>query len=86
MKVSVEISHYPLHTQDFIEPIRTFIDRLNTHPELVVQTNGMSTQVFGEYKEVMKVLTAEIGQSFANPYSVFVMKVVNVDLQQHGAV
>ncbi len=84
MNISVEISYYPLHGDDFIEPIKDFIDRLNTHPEITVQTNGMSTQIFGEYEVVMKILKEEIKISFENPYSVFVMKVVNADLRTHA--
>jgi uncharacterized protein YqgV (UPF0045/DUF77 family) len=81
MKTSVEISYYPLHGDDFVEPIKAFIDRLNMHPEIEAQTNGMSTQVFGEYDDVMRILQKEIKISFENPYSVFVMKVVNADLK-----
>jgi len=84
MNISVEISYYPLHGDDFIEPIKTFIDRLNMHPGIIVQTNGMSTQIFGEYDLVMRILTDEIKVSFENPYSVFVMKVVNADLRVHA--
>ena len=84
MTISVEISYYPLHGDDFIEPIKAFIDRLNRHPEITVQTNGMSTQIFGEYDVVMKILNEEIRISFENPYSVFVMKVVNADLRVHA--
>lgn len=83
MTISVEISYYPLHGDDFVEPIKAFIDRLNTHPEIEARTNGMSTQVFGEYDDVMKILQEEIRTSFENPYSVFVMKVVNADLRVH---
>ncbi len=79
MLVSVEISYYPLR-DEFIKPIKDFIDRLNTYPDIKVITNGMSTQIFGEYKEVMEILTREIGKSFVNPHSVFVMKIVNADL------
>jgi uncharacterized protein YqgV (UPF0045/DUF77 family) len=81
MTISVEISYYPLHGNDFVEPIKAFIDRLNTHSEIEAQTNGMSTQVFGEYDDVMRILPAEIKTSFENPYSVFIMKVVNADLR-----
>jgi uncharacterized protein YqgV (UPF0045/DUF77 family) len=81
MNISVEISYYPLHGDDFIEPIKAFIDRLNMHQGIVIQTNGMSTQIFGEYEVVMKILNEEIKISFTNPYSVFVMKVVNADLR-----
>jgi uncharacterized protein YqgV (UPF0045/DUF77 family) len=79
MKTSVDISYYPLN-EEFIPPIREFIDRINTHEGIIAQTNGMSTQVFGEYDLVMKALTAEIKKSFENPHSVFVMKVINADL------
>jgi uncharacterized protein YqgV (UPF0045/DUF77 family) len=84
MNISIEISYYPLHGEDFVEPIKAFIDRLNMHPEIEAQTNGMSTQVFGEYDIVMKILQTEIKTSFENPYSVFVMKVVNADLMIHA--
>jgi uncharacterized protein YqgV (UPF0045/DUF77 family) len=79
MKVSVELSYYPLR-EEFVPPIREFIHRLNQHEGVIAKTNGMSTQVFGEYKTVMSVLTTEIEKSFENPHSVFVMKVINADL------
>jgi hypothetical protein len=46
MRAAVEISMYPL-TGDYLPPIQAFIDRLNTHPELVVRTNSLATQVWG---------------------------------------
>lgn len=79
MKTSVEISYYPLN-QEYVPPIKAFIDRLNQDDELIVKTNGMSTQVFGDYDHLMGVLSREIKQAFSNPHSVFVMKVVNADL------
>lgn len=83
MKTSVEISYYPLN-QEFVPPIREFIDRINQHGGLVAITNGMSTQVFGEYETVMNALVMEIRQSFENPHSVFVMKIINADLNNTG--
>ncbi len=80
MKTSVEISYYPLNNS-YIEPISDFIDRLNGYKELVVRTNGMSTQVFGNYDDVMDSVTREMKASFRLPHSVFVMKVINADLQ-----
>jgi len=80
MKVSVDISYYPLK-EEFKPAILDFIKRINTYTELTAQTNGMSTQVFGEYKYVMNALTCEIEKSFALPHSVFVMKVINADLK-----
>lgn len=79
MNTSVDISYYPLK-EEFIPPIKNFIDRLNSYEELVVKTNGMSTQVFGSYFDVMKALTNEIHQSFELPHSVFVLKIINADL------
>lgn len=79
MNTSVEISYYPLNVE-YIPPIKDFISRLNTYQEIKVQTNGMSTQVFGQYAEVMKILTAEIEQSFELPHSVFILKIINADL------
>jgi uncharacterized protein YqgV (UPF0045/DUF77 family) len=81
MKTSVEISYYPLN-QEYVPPIREFIDRINAHEGLTVKTNGMSTQLFGEYDLVMSALTQEIRQSFTNPHSVFVMKIINADLNK----
>lgn len=79
MNTSVEISYYPLNVE-YIPPIKGFIERMNHYENLRVQTNGMSTQVFGEYREVMKALTLEIEKSFELPHSVFVMKIINADL------
>ena len=46
MRTAIEISLYPLDA-DYIPPIKAFIDRLNTYPELQVTTNAMSTQIAG---------------------------------------
>jgi len=81
MKASVEISYYPLE-KNFIPPIQNFIDRLNTYKNLVVKSNNMSTQVFGDYFEIMKAITIEIFKSFELPASVFVLKIINADLNK----
>lgn len=82
MNISIDVSYYPLK-EEFIPPIKDFIHRLNNHKNIVVKTNGMSTQVFGEYLEVMEILTSEIHKSFELPHSVFVLKIINADLQVH---
>ena len=83
MNTSVEISYYPLHNE-FIPPIKDFIGRLNKYDNITVQTSGMSTQVFGKYFEVMEILTKEIHNSFDLPHSIFILKIVNTDLQIHS--
>jgi uncharacterized protein YqgV (UPF0045/DUF77 family) len=79
--ISVEISYYPLN-EEYLNPIKAFIERLNSYPFLSVETNGMSTQVFGTFDEVMSSITAEIKNAFELPHSIFVMKIINADLQK----
>ena len=76
MNIGVEISLYPL-TEDYIPPIRGFIERLNADGRFRVVTNDMSTQVFGRYDEVMEALTRELRPTFERDgKSIFVMKVL----------
>ena len=77
MKIAVDISLYPL-TVDFIPPIRDVIGRLNRHSQLEVVTNPMSTQIRGEYDEVMAALQEEVKTTFEDqPKAVFVVKILN---------
>jgi uncharacterized protein YqgV (UPF0045/DUF77 family) len=76
MQSAVEISMYPL-AEDYRPLIQSFIDRLNTYPELRVLTNALSTQIFGPLERVMAVLTTEIERSAVTaPQLVFVLKVL----------
>jgi hypothetical protein len=76
MNIGVEISLYPLR-DEFIPPIRGFIDRLNADARFKVITNDMSTQVFGRYEDVMDALTRELRPTFERDgKSIFVMKVL----------
>lgn len=76
MNIGVEISLYPLR-DEFIPPIRGFIDRLIADGRFKVVTNDMSTQVFGRYEDVMDALTREIRPTFERDgKSIFVMKVL----------
>jgi uncharacterized protein YqgV (UPF0045/DUF77 family) len=76
MDIGVEISLYPLH-QDYLPPIRDFIQRLNADARLRVVTNSMSTQVFGDYDAVMPTLVRELRATLAaSDKAVFVMKLL----------
>jgi uncharacterized protein YqgV (UPF0045/DUF77 family) len=76
MNIGVEISLYPLQ-EDYIPPIRGFIERLTAAGRFRVVTNDMSTQVFGRYEEVMEALTRELRPTFERDRkSIFVMKVL----------
>jgi uncharacterized protein YqgV (UPF0045/DUF77 family) len=79
MRISVDISLYPLNEQ-YIEPILTFIAKLETNPKLIVKRNSLSTQVFGEFRDVMDCLNDEIEAVFeVIPASAFVLKMVGSD-------
>ncbi len=74
MDVSVDISLYPLESE-YIDTIWDFIDLLKANKNLTVVTNGLSTQVFGDYKEVMAALTEDILKVFEDHRAVFVLKI-----------
>ena len=77
MRVAVDISLYPL-TDDFIPPIQDVIERLNSHESIEVVTNPMSTQLRGEYDDVMAAISQEVKTSFENsPKVVFAIKILN---------
>lgn len=77
MQVAVDISLYPLDA-DFIPPIKDVIARLNEHEGLEIWTNAMSTQVVGEFDDVMNALRQEIGSTFEQlPKAIFVIKMLN---------
>lgn len=63
MQIGIEMSLYPL-TQAYVPVIQGFIDRLNEVPGLRVETNSMSTQVFGEYDLVFATLQRELKAVF----------------------
>jgi len=76
MRIAVEISLYPLD-QNYIPPIKNFIERINRYPEIAVVTNAMSTQISGEHEQVFAALAKETAQTFAeHGRRVFVMKVL----------
>ena len=77
MQVAVDISLYPLDS-DIIPPILEVIGRLKGSADLDVVTNPMSTQIRGEYDDVMAMLTRELKTTFENlPKAVFVIKMLN---------
>ncbi len=82
MECSVEISMYPLNT-NYKSAIINFIKCLRKHPFIIIETNGMSTQVFGDYKRVMRAINIEIQNTFEKYGKVvFNMKVINGNLSE----
>lgn len=82
MKISVELTLTPL--QDDFEPaIINFIKRLRDSG-LVVLENPLSTQVYGEYTQVMQVLTQEMEMALnAVDRGLLYMKIVKSDRSEY---
>ncbi|WP_196889542.1 hypothetical protein [Aureivirga sp. CE67] len=78
MKLSVDISMYPLH-KDFEEPIKEFITKLRA-TKFEILENPLSTQVYGDYSEIMTWLNENIHEAFLNEENcVFVLKLIKGD-------
>jgi uncharacterized protein YqgV (UPF0045/DUF77 family) len=81
MKVSVDISLYPLN-EDYIPAIKEFIEALPQYPDVIVTRNDLSTQLFGDYDLVMDLIKAEIRKSWEKyGEGVFVIKYLLGDLR-----
>lgn len=80
MQVSIDLSLYPLAQNQYKDTIWAFIKRLNAINGLKVVSNGMSTQVFGEYdftvEHVMKEIK-KVNQEAGN--AVFIIKLIASD-------
>lgn len=84
MQLSAEISLYPL-ADEYLSVIKDFVERLAKYEEISVNTNTMSTQVFGEFRTVMAILTEELERVYQHvPSQVLVCKFINRDLNPHG--
>lgn len=82
MNISVELTLTPLH-DDYEPPIINFIKKLR-QSGLKVLENPLSTQVYGEYDEVMQVLNTAIKEAFENTERVLLqMKVVKTDRSEY---
>tara|TARA_B110000459_G_scaffold9331_1_gene9562 strand:+ start:575 stop:823 length:249 start_codon:yes stop_codon:yes gene_type:complete len=78
----VEISMYPLH-ENYKPLIINFIKRLRLYSQIKITTNGISTQLFGSYDQIMSILNTEMGFAFKdNKLIVFNLKIINSDLKE----
>ena len=83
MQISIEISLYPLR-ENFISPIENFISRLKKYDSIEVRTNNMSTQLFGEFDDLIKILKVEMEKTFKNETnSAFNLKIINGDSRKY---
>ena len=83
MQISIEISLYPLN-KNFISSIDNFISRLKMYDSIEARTNSMSTQLFGEFDDLIKLLKVEMEKTFKNQTNLaFNLKVVNGDTKEY---
>jgi uncharacterized protein YqgV (UPF0045/DUF77 family) len=78
MIATAEISLYPLH-ENYEEVIIEYILKLKEYNGLRVETNGMSTQVFGEYDTLMAAIAAESKTVFESGKAVLLIKLIGAD-------
>ena len=83
MQVSIDVSLYPLN-EKFILPIDEFINDLKRYNNIEIRTNSMSTQLFGEFDDLMSILKIEIEKTFKKEInSVLNLKIVNGDSRKY---
>ena len=74
MEATIELSIYPLH-QDYKNKVKDFIKKIKRHRELRVESNGMSTQIFGQYDDIMEVLRLDIRDTLEKEEAMVVLKI-----------
>lgn len=78
MKISIDFTLSPLQ-DDYEQHVINFIKRLRASKFTVLE-NPLSTQIYGEFDELMPFITKEIKQSFSEiDIAVLQMKVVKTD-------
>lgn len=80
MKATIEISMYPL-SDDYIQRVLDFLDALKKHKNITIETNGLSTQIFGAYSDLLDILKMEIFEVLLNQNAIFILKIGKGELR-----
>jgi uncharacterized protein YqgV (UPF0045/DUF77 family) len=76
MQVTIDISMYP-NREDFIPPIKGFIDRINQFENLKITTFPTSTVVQGDYAYAMKAVQDTIAACYKEfNMAIYVAKII----------
>ena len=73
MLATIDISLYPLNDA-YKSIIIDFVKSLRTHEKLRVETDGMRTQIIGEYDTLMYILQGEMKEVLNVTKAVFIIK------------
>ena len=79
MKATLEISMYPLLQTDKKEEykriVKRFLRDVSKKKGLVIESNGLSSIVYGDYKDIILLLQEEVKDYLKKYRSVFVFKI-----------
>lgn len=76
MQVTIDISMYP-NREDFIPPIKGFIERINQFDNLKIVTFPTSTVVQGEYGHAMQAVQQTIAACYQEfNMAIYVAKII----------
>ena len=76
MNVTIDISMYP-SKEEFIEPIKGFIEIINAFPEIKTKTFPTSPVIQGEYAYTMKAAQDALYEAHVKyDNAVYVMKII----------
>jgi len=82
MQASIEMSLYPLK-ENYKTIIKSFLETIRkNNKNLLIETNMMSTQIFGDYDEIMGLLKNEIRPVLETNKAVFVIKFLGTNLKE----
>ena len=76
MQVTIDISMYP-NREDFIPPIKGFIDKINRFDSLKVTTFPTSTVVQGDFERAMSAVQDTIAECYREfNMAIYVAKII----------
>ena len=76
MQVTIDISMYP-NREDFIPPIKGFIDKINRFDSLKVTTFPTSTVVHGDFEHAMSAVQDTIAECYREfNMAIYVAKII----------
>ena len=76
MQVTIDISMYP-NREDFIPPIKGFIDKINRFDSLKVTTFPTSTVVQGDFEHAMSAVQDTIAECYLEfNMAIYVAKII----------
>ena len=78
MKTTVEISLYKLQEENSKDNykviVKEFLNKIN-NKNLEIETNGLSSIIYGDYSDIIKLLNNEVKDFLEKYRTVFVLKI-----------